>query len=74
MKQYEEHEGIKLDPSRIEKNPDRKQVAKLMLNSFWGKFGENEHRVQTQSIQDEDVWQKIVQDDSIIVKDVPFFF
>ena len=73
VKQYEEHKGIKLDPSRIEKNPSRKQVAKLMLNSFWGKFGENEHRVQTQSIQDEDVWQKIVQDDSIIVKDVPFF-
>ena len=73
VKQYEEHEGIKLDPSRIEKNPGRKQVAKLMLNSFWGKFGENEHRVQTQSIQDEDTWQKIVQDDSIIVKDVRIF-
>ena len=73
VKQYKEHEGIKLDPSRIEKNPGRKQVAKLMLNSFWGKFGENEHRVQTQSIQDEDTWQKIVQDDSIIVKDVRIF-
>ena len=73
VKQYEEHEGIKLDPSRIEKNPGRKQVAKLMLNSFWGKFGENEHRVQTQSIQDEYTWQKIVQDDSIIVKDVRIF-
>lgn len=73
VKQYEEREGIKLDPRRIEKNPGRKQVAKLMLNSFWGKFGENEHRVQTQSIQDEDTWQKIVHDDSIIVKDVRIF-
>ena len=44
-----------------------------MLNSFWGKFGENEHRVQTQTIQDEDTWQKIVQDESIIVKDVRIF-
>ena len=73
VRHYEEHEGIKLDPSRIEKNPGRKQVAKLMLNSFWGKFGENEHRVQTQTIQDEDTWQKIVQDESIIVKDVRIF-
>ena len=73
VRQYEEHEGIKLDPSRIEKNPGRKQVAKLMLNSFWGKFGENEHRVQTQTIQDEDTWQKIVQDESIIVKGVRIF-
>ena len=44
-----------------------------MLNSFWGKFGENEHRTQTQSIQDPDTWQKIVQDLTIIVKDVRFF-
>ena len=38
VKQYEQHEGIKLDPEKIEKNPGRKQVAKLMLNSFWGKI------------------------------------
>ena len=44
-----------------------------MLNSFWGKFGENEHRTQTQSIQDPDTWQKIVQDPTIIVKDVRIF-
>lgn len=30
--QYKEDEGIDLDPTRIEKNPGRKQVAKLMLN------------------------------------------
>lgn len=44
-----------------------------MLNSFWGKFGENEHRTQTQTIQDEDTWQKITQDESIMVKDVRIF-
>ena len=32
VKQYKEHEGIQLDPERIEKNPGRKQVAKVMLN------------------------------------------
>ena len=44
-----------------------------MLNSFWGKFGENEHRTQTISVQDEDVWQKIVQDETVMVKDVRIF-
>ena len=38
---YKEEEGIDLDPSLIQKNPGRKATAKLMLNSFWGKFGEN---------------------------------
>ena len=36
-------EGIALEPSLIQKNPGRKATAKLMLNSFWGKFGENLH-------------------------------
>lgn len=71
LRQYEEHEGIKLE--KIEKTPGRKEVAKLMLNSFWGEFGENENRAKTIAIQDEDVWQKIVQEDSVIVKDVRIF-
>lgn len=29
--------GIKLDPSQIERNAGMRQLAKLMLNSFWGK-------------------------------------
>lgn len=37
IEQYEEREGIKLDPSKISKNPGMRALAKLMLNSFWGK-------------------------------------
>ena len=40
--QYQEKEGIQLE--QVEKNPGRKQVAKLMLNSFWGKFGERTNK------------------------------
>ena len=36
-----DREGIWLDCSLISKNAGRKATAKLMLNSFWGKFGEN---------------------------------
>ena len=47
---YHHREGIALDPSLIVKNPGRKATAKLMLNSFWGKFGENLRKSSTQII------------------------
>jgi len=40
LREYEAHEGISLDRARIEKNPGRRQVSKLMLTSLWGKFGQ----------------------------------
>ena len=45
----------------------------LFDSSFWGKCGENEHRVQTIAIQDENVWQKLIQDESLVIKDVRIF-
>ena len=38
---YKAHEGIELNPDMIKEKKGRKTTAKLMLNSFWGKFGEN---------------------------------
>jgi len=37
LKSVEERENIYLDPSKIAKNPGKRALAKLMLNSFWGK-------------------------------------
>ena len=51
VRQYEEHEGIRLDRDLIEKNPGRKATAKLMLNSFWGKFGERQNKPCVHSCQ-----------------------
>ena len=42
LRLYKAKEGITLE--HVEKNPGRKQVAKLMLNSFWGKFGERTNK------------------------------
>lgn len=50
INQYKFREGISLTPSLIAKNPGRKATAKLMLNSFWGKFGENLHEAQTTAV------------------------
>ena len=38
IEEYFEREGIHLDPDKIEYNPGLRALAKLMLNSFWGKY------------------------------------
>ena len=50
--QYKQREGIDLDPDLIVKNARRKATAtaKLMLNSFWGKFGENLYKPTTEAV------------------------
>ncbi|GBN97163.1 hypothetical protein AVEN_10441-1 [Araneus ventricosus] len=37
VQQYYEKEGVQLNPAEIQQNPGRRQVAKLALNSFWGR-------------------------------------
>ena len=44
---YEQKNYIRRE--MVRKNPGRKATAKLMLNSFWGKFGERENKPQTQA-------------------------
>ncbi|KFM77703.1 hypothetical protein X975_08623, partial [Stegodyphus mimosarum] len=46
IRQYEEREGVKLEAEKISKNPGRRQVAKLALNSFWGRWGMNLNKGQ----------------------------
>lgn len=43
VQMYAEKEGIQLDIERIEKNPGLRFLAKLCLNSLWGKFGQREN-------------------------------
>ncbi|KAK3926595.1 putative DNA polymerase [Frankliniella fusca] len=46
------HDGVVLDPTKMEKNPALRALSKLMLNSFWGKFGEKTLRPKTELIYD----------------------
>ena len=36
--EYYEHEGVRLDPDKIEYNSGLRWLAKLMLNSLWGTY------------------------------------
>lgn len=40
IESFYEKEGILLEKDLIEKNPGLRALAKLCLNSLWGKFGE----------------------------------
>ena len=50
LTRYKEHEGIELNREAIQKNPGRKATTKLMLNSFWGKFGERQNKPCTKTV------------------------
>ncbi|KAK5650119.1 hypothetical protein RI129_001148 [Pyrocoelia pectoralis] len=45
-----EKEGIKLDANAILVNPGLRSLAKLILNSFFGKFGQRENQPKTEII------------------------
>lgn len=44
---YADHEHIQLDYHQIKKNPGLRTLAKICLNSFWGKFGQRLNMNQT---------------------------
>ena len=52
VRDYKLHQGIQLDTSKIEVNPAKRQMAKLCLNSFWGKFAQRNDLHQTTIITD----------------------
>lgn len=52
IEDYYAREAIKLDPGKIEKNGGLRSLAKLMLNSFWGKFGQRENQTKATIVRD----------------------
>ena len=55
IQEYFEKEGIRLDKNNIKKNPGLRSLAKLLLNSFWGKFGQRSLYSTVQFYTDDDL-------------------
>ena len=72
LKRFEEREGIRLDYRKVKPNPGLKATAKLMLNSFWGKFGQRENLPQTEQCTNPDQLYKILDDDTLEVQNIRF--
>ena len=73
VNEYEETEGIKLDRSNIEYNSGKRATNKLLLNSFWGKFGENNNHDITKLITTGRELFKVFADPTKTLKDANVF-
>ena len=64
VQDYFIQEGIRLDIANIEKNPGKRSMAKLMLNSFWGKYGQQGNKSQVEAISSPTRLYQLLYDDT----------
>ena len=67
LQEYEEHEGIRLDYDKVKKNPSLRLLAKLMLNSFWGKFRPRPNQTQVTTCTKLSEFFQIIKDDRQVI-------
>ena len=67
---YYKHEGIQLDYAKIEHNPGLRTLAKMMLNSMWGKIGQRLNKTQVQEFDDPQAFHQFLDTDSLDVRHV----
>ena len=72
LRRFEETEGIQLEYSKVKPNPGLKATAKLMLNSFWGKFGQRENLPQIEQVVQPHQLYKILTDSANDVQELRF--
>ncbi|GFT70355.1 uncharacterized protein NPIL_332041 [Nephila pilipes] len=70
ISEYERKEGIKLNPLQIAKNPGRRQVAKLALNSFWGRWGMNLNKTKLSYVNSVPDFNRYLSDPTKNIKDI----
>lgn len=72
IREFEEKEGIKLDPDKMIYNAGNRACAKLLLNSSWGKFAQNPKRVSTKLTHSGANAIKFITDPAISNKSIKF--
>lgn len=70
LTRFELKEGIRLDPAKIQKNPGRRSLAKMMLNSFWGKYGQQSNKCQVQPFISAAEFHELLRDDTQVIHDL----
>jgi len=67
IRDYQKHEGIPLEYEKINKNEALRFIAKIMLNSFWGKLAQKPNQIQTEIVRTYDqVWSLVTDIDKEI--------
>ena len=70
IREYYEHEGIQLEYDKIEHNPGLRALAKMMLNSMWGKFGQRLNKTQVKEFKDPQAFHPFLHTDTLDVRHV----
>ncbi len=70
VEEFYQREGIRLEPDKIEKNPGRRSLAKMMLNSFWGKYGQRGNKSQVEAFTSPAEFYDLLRDDTRQIDDV----
>lgn len=69
IKLYYEKENIKLDKEFIKYNAGMRAIGKLVVVSFWGKFGQSHNMKKTNFINEPQEFFKLLEDNTISVTD-----
>ena len=70
IREYHEHEGIQLEYDKIEHNPGLRALAKVILNSMWGKFGQRLNKTQVKEFSDSQAFHRFLDTDTLDVHHV----
>lgn len=62
---YHKNQGILLEKHKIIKNKGLRAIAKLCLNSLWGKFGQRTNMTKTKIIGDKSEFFKLISDKTL---------
>ncbi|XP_071507356.1 uncharacterized protein [Diadema antillarum] len=72
LSDYRDREGFELDRDKIVKNKGLRSLSKLMLNSFWGRFGMRSNLTDIRVISDPAELYKLLISDEIRMVDLNF--
>ena len=70
IREFYEHKGIQLEYDKIEENKGLRSLAKMMLNSMWGKFGQRLNKTQVQEFKDPQAFHRFLDTDTLDVRHV----
>ncbi len=65
IKEFELREGVKLEYDKIKHNPGLRFISKLMLNTLWGKLGQNPNKPRTKVMNDASELYKLIKNSRI---------
>lgn len=65
-----QREGFHMNKSKVILNPGLRSVAKLNLNSLWGKFGQGTGKTQTEYVTTPERYFELIYSDNILVTNV----